>query len=60
MENLIKLGSALFGGIAEIFDINVPGLDISFFQLFGGFFIIACIIVAIRLIFGTDHGGDSI
>lgn len=60
MSDFLKLCYALIGGCAQFFDITVPGLDITFFELFAAVLIICCVLAGIRIIFGTDHGGDRV
>ena len=58
METFFKFCTTFVTGIAEFFNLQIPYIGISFLQLFGGFLIIKAVIVGIKIIFGTDHGGD--
>lgn len=59
MKNFFKLASAIIGGAAEAFEITVPGLNISFFQLFVGVLIFDVILSSVYIILGvsTDDSG---
>lgn len=46
-------------GIAEFFELQIPYIGISFFQLLAAILIIKVGIWAIKIIFGIDHGGDT-
>lgn len=59
MDAFLKLVAAFGSGVASFFDLEVPYLGISFLTLFGGLLVLKAIIVGIKIIFGTDHGGDS-
>jgi len=58
MDAFFKFCSTFVNGIADFFNLQVPFIGLSFFQLFGGMLILKAIIVGIKIIFGTDHGGD--
>ena len=45
--------------IAQFFDLRIPYVGISFFQLFAALLIVRVVLAAIRIIFGTDHAGDD-
>lgn len=58
METFIKFCTTFINGVAGFFDLRVPFLGISMLQLFGGLLILKALICGIKIIFGTDHGGD--
>lgn len=62
MKNFFKLATAIIGGAAEAFEITVPGLNISFFQLFVGVLIFDIILSSIYIILGvsTDDSGVTV
>lgn len=62
MKNFFKLASAIIGGAAEAFDITVPGLNISFFQLLVGVLIFDVILSSVYIILGvsTDDSGVTV
>lgn len=60
MSEFLQLCYAVVGGCAQFFDITIPGLDITFFQFFAAILIVSCVLAGIRIIFGTDHGGDKV
>lgn len=60
MEEFFELATKFVSGIANFFNIQIPYIHITFFQLFGGLLIIKAILVGIKIIFGTDHGGDNL
>lgn len=55
----LQLCGTFLKGCASFFNVPVPGLDISFFALFAGLFIIKIVVEALKIIFGVDHGKDS-
>lgn len=59
MDTFLKIVQSFGSGIAEFFNLEIPYIGITFFQLFGGLLILKAIIVGIKIVFGTDHGGDS-
>lgn len=59
MKVFLKIVEIFGSGAAQFFELQIPFIGISFFQLFGGLLILKAIIVAIKIVFGTDHGGDS-
>lgn len=62
MKNFFKLATAIIGGAAEAFEITVPGLNISFFQLLVGVLIFDIILSSIYIILGvsTDDSGVTV
>lgn len=58
METFLKFCKIFINGIAEFFNLRVPYIGISMLQLFGGLLILKALICGIKIIFGTDHGGD--
>ena len=59
METFFNFCTTFASGIAEFFNLEIPYIGISFLQLFGGFLILRAILLGIKIIFGTDHGGDA-
>ena len=59
MNAFINLCTSFIGGCAQFFEIKIPGIGITFFQLFTAFFILKAVIVAVKIIFGIDHGKDE-
>lgn len=60
MGNLLELSIAFIGKCAELFEIPVPGLGgITFFNMLTGLFLTKASIVAVKIIFGIDHGKDE-
>lgn len=55
----MKIATAFVGGCADFFNLEIPYIGITFFQLFGALLILRAIIAGIKIIFGTDKGGDS-
>ena len=60
MDVFFELCKTFLSGVAGFFNLEIPYIGISFFQLFAGFLIIKSVLVGIKIIFGTDHGGDTV
>lgn len=59
MKAFMKIATAFVSGCADFFNLEIPYIGISFLQLFGGLLVLKAIIVGIKIIFGTDKGGDA-
>lgn len=59
VKNFWKLATTFVGGCAQAFDIPVPGLGITFFQLFVGVLIIDVIISSVYIILGVHTDSDG-
>lgn len=59
MADFFSAAGTFISGIAEFFEIEIPFIHITFFQMFAAFLIIRVILAAIRTIFGIDHSGDD-
>lgn len=59
MDDFMSIATTFVGGCADFFNLQIPYIGISFLQLFGGLLVLKAIIIGIKIIFGTDHGGDS-
>lgn len=62
MKNFFMLASAIIGGAAEAFELTVPGLNITFFQLLVGVLIFDVILSSVYIILGvsTDDSGTTV
>lgn len=59
MSGFIDLCTSFIAGCAKFFEITIPGIGITFFQLFAAFFILKAVIIAVKIIFGIDHEKDE-
>lgn len=59
MNGFFEIAKMFVSGCADFFNLQIPYIGITFLQLFGGILILKAIIVGIKIIFGTDKGGDS-
>lgn len=59
MPEFFSAAGSFINGIAQFFEIRIPYVGITFFQLFASVLIIRVVLAAIRIIFGTDHSGDD-
>ena len=59
MAEFFSAATSFFTGCAEFFEIQIPFIHITFFELFAAALIVRVIIAAIKVIFGLDHSGDD-
>lgn len=59
MPEFFSAAGSFITAITQFFEIQIPYIHITFFQLFAAVLIIRVILAAIRIIFGTDHAGDD-
>lgn len=61
MTEFLDLCKTFITGCAEFFELPFPGLGgITFFQILTGLFLTKASIVALKLVFGIDHGKDEV
>lgn len=60
MPEFFSAAASFVSAIAAFFELEIPYIHITFFQLFAAVLIIRVILAAIRIIFGTDHSGDDV
>lgn len=59
MAEFFSFGGSFISAIAQFFELRVPYIGITFFQLFAAVLIIRVGIAALKIIFGIDHSGDD-
>lgn len=59
MPEFFSAAASFVSSIAAFFELQIPYIHITFFQLFAAVLIIRVILAAIRIVFGTDHSGDD-
>lgn len=59
MPEFFSAVATFVSSIAAFFELQIPYIHITFFELFAGILIIRVMLAAIRIVFGTDHSGDD-
>lgn len=59
MAEFFSAATSFITGCAEFFEIQIPFIHITFFQLFASVLLVKVVIAAIKVIFGLDHSGDE-
>lgn len=59
MPEFFSAAASFVSSIAAFFELQIPYIHITFFELFAGILIIRVLLAAIRIVFGTDHSGDD-
>lgn len=56
---MLELANTIFNGVWKLFQLNIPGINVSFFTVLAAIFIVKIVIVAIKMIFHIDSAGDK-
>lgn len=56
---MLELANTIFTGVWKLFQLNIPGINVSFFTVLAAIFIVKIVIVAIKMIFHIDSAGDK-
>lgn len=59
MSEFFSAAGSFVSAIASFFELQIPYIHLTFFQLFAAMLIVRVILAAIKIIFGTDHSGDD-
>lgn len=59
MPEFFSAAASFVSSIAAFFELQIPYIHITFFELFAGILIIRVLLAAIKIVFGTDHSGDD-
>lgn len=59
MPEFFSAAASFVSSIAAFFELQIPYIHITFFELFAGILIVRVLLAAIRIVFGTDHSGDD-
>lgn len=59
MPEFFSAAASFVSSIAAFFELQIPYIHITFFQLFAAVLLIRVVLAALRIVFGTDHSGDD-
>lgn len=59
MAEFFSIAGTFVSAISQFFELRIPYIGITFFQLFAAVLIIRVGLACIKVIFGIDHSGDD-